>query len=410
MPVGAARKTLALACAGALMAVALGACSSDEGDDPAGPTAGPDDGGAVTSDVAEDTGEDTGTQDAAAESDAAGSDAAGTDAAGADAAGETGAPDSTATSAPPEAAYNPDLPAPPGELVDVDGHTMHLYCAGEGSPTVLLDAGLGDTSVNFWPLQAQLTGTVRVCSYDRAGYGWSQPGPEPRSIDQIVTELGTLLDNADEEGPFVLVGHSFGGLTMLAFAQANPEDTAGVVLVDSSHPNQGQALAAVPAVVAVQEAEIAGLARLATAIEAGVSGPDELRSAAPELPSKARELWALHRAQPESLETAVAEYAALEEGMAAVGGPGALGDTPLVVIARGIGLEGQLPPEALGSVGLTPEVLDRFDTIWRGLQEDLLTLSSNSELVVAEDSTHYVYLDEPDVVLAAIEQVLAESS
>jgi hypothetical protein len=90
-------------------------------------------------------------------------------------AGEEAAPDATSETATAEEA----LPEPPGDLVEVDGHLMHLYCTGDGSPTVLLETGLGDPSVNFWPLQEELAATTRVCTYDRAGLGWSEPGPEP---------------------------------------------------------------------------------------------------------------------------------------------------------------------------------------------------------------------------------------
>ena len=108
----------------------------------------------------------------------------------------------SASTVPPSVppASTPAAPAPPGELVDVDGHAMHLYCTGEGSPTVVLDTGLGDSSVNFHPLQESIAEFTRVCSYDRAGYGWSEPGPEPRTSQQIVDELSTLLETAGEAG------------------------------------------------------------------------------------------------------------------------------------------------------------------------------------------------------------------
>lgn len=303
-----------------------------------------------------------------------------------------------ATTSPAE----PVVPEPPGELVDVDGHAMHLFCTGDGSPTVVLDTGLGDASVNFWPLQETISEFTRVCTYDRAGYGWSEPGPEPRTSQQIVDELAALLEAGGETGPYVLAGHSFGGLNMILFAAEHPADVAGVVLIDSSHPDQTTALAEVPELLAVQDAEIAGLGELAAAIEAGVVGAADLVANAPALPDDLRETWAALLAQPSSLNTAVAEYAELETSMAQVSANGSLGDIPLVVLAHGVGLEGQLPPEALESMGLTPEVLANYEEIWRGLQEDHLTRSTDSTLVVAENSPHYIYFEEPDLVVDAV--------
>jgi pimeloyl-ACP methyl ester carboxylesterase len=272
---------------------------------------------------------------------------------------------------------------------------------------VILDTGLGDSSVNFHPLQESIAELTRVCSFDRAGYGWSEPGPEPRTSQQIVDELATLLDTAGESGPYVLAGHSFGGLNMILFAAEHPDDVAGVVLIDSSHPEQTEALAEVPEILAVQDAEIAGLSDLAAAIEAGEVGPADVVANAPAaLPDDLKQTWAELFAQPASLNTAVAEYAELATSMSQVADNGSLGDIPLVVLAQGQGLDAVLPAEALESLGLTPEVLERYDEIWRGLQEDHVTRSTDGTLVVAENSPHYIYFEEPEVVTTAIEDLV----
>ena len=305
------------------------------------------------------------------------------------------------------ASSTPAAPEPPGELVDVDGHAMHLYCTGEGSPTVILDTGLGDSSVNFHPLQESIAEFTRVCSYDRAGYGWSEPGPEPRTSQQIVDELATLLDTAGESGPYVLAGHSFGGLNMILFAAEHPDDVAGVVLIDASHPEQTEALGEVPEVLAVQDAEIAGLGELAAAVEAGEVGAADFVAAAPaDLPDDLKQTWAELFVQPHSLNTAVAEYAELATSMAQVAENGSLGDIPLIVLAHGAGLDTVLPPEAMEAYGLTPEIIERYEEIWRGLQEDHVTRSSDGTLVVAENSPHYIYRTEPEVVVTAIEDLV----
>ena len=127
---------------------------------------------------------------------------------------------------------------PPGQMVDVGGHSLHIKCVGQGSPTVLLDGGLGEWSAQWVRVQQEVSGTTRVCAYDRAGMGWSEMGPEPRDAKQISDELHALLEGADIDGPYVLVGHSFGGLYMQTYAARYPDEVAGVVLVDSSQPDQ----------------------------------------------------------------------------------------------------------------------------------------------------------------------------
>src|ERR671912_1474004 len=123
---------------------------------------------------------------------------------------------------------------PPGEMVDVGGHSLHINCVGQGSPTVLLDAGSGGFSAQWVRVQRQVSGTTRVCAYDRAGLGWSEMGPDPRDARQISSELHTLLSEDGIEGPYVLVGHSFGGMYMQTYAARYPDEVAGVALVDSS--------------------------------------------------------------------------------------------------------------------------------------------------------------------------------
>lgn len=298
-------------------------------------------------------------------------------------------------------------PAAPGELVDVGGHKLHVFCQGEGSPTVILETGLGDGSINFRSLQSRIARFTRVCAYDRAGYGWSESGPEPRDADRLVMELETLLENAGIEGPYVMAGHSLGGLFSLMFAKRNPEQVAGVVLIDSSHPDQQTALQVVPEVIAAQDVELEGMAGLVAAAEAGqLPAEAVLPNAPPVLSTPLKQAWAQLFIQPQQLRAAVAEYAAVPDGLAQAEGNVDIGDIPLTVLSRGIGLEGQVPAEALEAQGLTPDVLARFSAAWDHLQEDLLSLSTRSKRVVAEDSTHYVYYGQPELVVAAVKEMV----
>ncbi len=126
----------------------------------------------------------------------------------------------------------------PGTLIDVGGYKLHSYCLGTGKPTVILDSGLG-ASLTWWTLvQKEVSQFARVCSYDRAGYGWSDASPKPRTSKVIVEELHSLLQNSDIMPPYILVGHSFGGTNMKLYANTYPEDVFAVVLVDSAHEKQ----------------------------------------------------------------------------------------------------------------------------------------------------------------------------
>ena len=124
---------------------------------------------------------------------------------------------------------------PPGKLVDLAGFRLHLHCTGAGSPSIVLDAALGAASLSWSLVQPELAKLSRVCSYDRAGFGWSDAGPMPRTAGRIAEELRTLLDRGGVPPPFLLVGHSFGGLVVEIFAQRFRREMAGMVLVDPAH-------------------------------------------------------------------------------------------------------------------------------------------------------------------------------
>jgi len=128
------------------------------------------------------------------------------------------------------------LHPPPGKLVNIGTHRLHLLENGHGSPTIILEAGLMSSVLSWSEIQRTLAQSYRVVSYDRAGLGWSDLGPMPRTAERMVEELHTLLERAAIPPPYVLVGHSFGGLTMPLFAARYPQETAGVVLVDPVAP------------------------------------------------------------------------------------------------------------------------------------------------------------------------------
>jgi pimeloyl-ACP methyl ester carboxylesterase len=273
---------------------------------------------------------------------------------------------------------------PPGELVDVDGHRLHINCVGQGSPTVILEAANLGMSAHWVRVQQQVADTTRVCAYDRAGMGWSERGPEPRDAKQISSELHDLLANAAGiEGPYVLVGHSYGGLYARMYAARYSEEVAGVVLVDSTHPEQ---FTRSPEGRAMYEqirrlgAVIPWLTRL------GVIRLTNYYPAHPDLPPQQRAQIEAFNSSTRQVATTVEEFRATPETTAQVRSGGSLGETPLAVISAG-----EQSPS------------------WLEMQEELAALSSDSSHRVVEGATHVSLLYErrdAQVTSAAILEVV----
>ena len=131
-------------------------------------------------------------------------------------------------------AFSQTAPKPLGKLVDLGGHRLHVNCTGQGGPTIVVENGLGDFSFDWSLVQSRVSAFARICTYDRAGYAWSDPGPKPRSFVQLNLELHDALSKLGESGPLVLVGHSYGGPVVRNFALTYPKEVAGIVFVDSA--------------------------------------------------------------------------------------------------------------------------------------------------------------------------------
>jgi pimeloyl-ACP methyl ester carboxylesterase len=287
---------------------------------------------------------------------------------------------------------------PPGRLVDVGGHRLHLNCTGEGTPAVVLDSGLSRTSLDWSLVQPRVAEFTRICSYDRASSGWSEPGPRPRTSQRIARELHALLTNAGIGGPYVLVGHSSGGLNVRVFAGLYPDEVAGVVLVDPAPDNQGSHFTTkLPWRTRLSQELAWQWYRLSRPILARMGVLrlwGQPNSIEPELPPDvqpaARALGLRYRAY-DWLAGEAADIRASEEQVRAAG---KLPDVPLVVISA--------HPDA-APPGFS---IEQTDCIWLRLHEELARLSEQGSQVIAEGSGHMVMLDRPDLVVEAIRQVV----
>lgn len=282
---------------------------------------------------------------------------------------------------------------PPGRMVDVDGHQMHINCTGRGSPTVILESGSPRTSLDWALVQPKLSKQTRVCSYDRAGYAWSEPSAEPCTAEHLAAELHTLTTNAKIGGPYVLVGHSWGGLIVRVYADRYPDEVAGVVLVDSTHPDTFRDTSA--AEREKLERGIRGDWRRGMVATFGVTRLEESTlsegsgnaTRLPLLPPDARSALRAAVFRTSFFRTAYAEMAVWEQSMAQARAAAPLGDKPLVVVTRGLGLDARTRAE----------------------QTDLARLSSNSRQVIAERSDHYIMYRQPGLVTKAIGSVVDQA-
>lgn len=289
---------------------------------------------------------------------------------------------------------------PIGQMVDVGGYRLHLYCQGTGSPTVVMDGGAGHTGLYWSLVQPEIAKSVRTCVYDRAGYGWSEKSPQPRSVNTMVSELHTLLSNANIAGPYVLVGHSLGGIIARQYAQSYPQDVVGMVLVDSA---QEQQIKRFPEeMVSANAKGLEQFRRLERLIATGLPALNPSRVPLEgNLPTTSAEAYrALVLSDPKHLATLRGEIEALERGDTE--SVKTLGDLPLVVLSHG-----RLDPESV-SVDISPEVQEQYEQAWQELQVELASLSSSSKRIVAEQSGHNIHLEQPELVINAIYEVMNE--
>lgn len=284
----------------------------------------------------------------------------------------------------------------PGELADVGGYKMHIDCAGQGNPTVILEAGLDDFSV-FWELvQPEVAKFARVCAYDRAGYGWSEPSPYPRTTETMVKELHTLLVNAKVEKPYVLVGHSFGGALVRLYTHDYPDEVAGMVLVDSAHEDL---FTRIPIWRKANEPMLGLFRTLAPLSSFGVLAlaPDNIPNRG--LPDGALTQYRAILVTTRYFETAIAETESFEKNLTEVRAANttSLGNIPLIVLSRGFWEP--LP-------GISEAENQQAWQAWQVMQSDLVALSSNSKQVIAEKSGHNIHLQQPQLLIEAIRQIV----
>jgi pimeloyl-ACP methyl ester carboxylesterase len=285
---------------------------------------------------------------------------------------------------------------PPGQLIDIGGRRLHLLCAGKVSDrTVVIEAGSGNDVTLWQGILGRVSRFAHVCAYDRAGLGWSDPVSGPRSFDDRARDLHSLLQRADVPGPYILVGHSYGGYVVRRFAAAYPQRVSGIVLIDS--PDEVWSFAAEGLLdaqtIGAQEwwrglATQFGLLRLGT-----ILFPDRF-DPLKGVPEDARgEQMALYLRSSRHFAIAdeMAAYKAVPPEERSPYGFGRLGNAPLVVVSRGLN-------DPVAGEQVYPE--------WEEAQKRLASLSTNSVHIVAARSGHMVQFTEPGVIISAIQRLL----
>lgn len=278
----------------------------------------------------------------------------------------------------------------PGKLVDIGGYKLHIWCEGSGNPTVILDAGLGGSAFDWGVVQPKVAEFTRVCSYDRAGMGYSDAGPTPRTSRQIAGELRRLTEKSGITGPLLLVGASLGGLNMRAFAYEYGESVSGIILVDATHEDQGERLKAVNApeevpwlmTLAPYAASVGVLRLLGTA-----PGPN-----ADSLAPRVRSFAGATRFRTSAYRAAVDELMHVEDSAAEIRALRHELSMPVIVLSAGLIEEPQ-----------------RVAQVWGDLQRSQVKLSSRGCQIIATKSHHVIAAEQPEVVVGAVRAMVDEA-
>lgn len=286
----------------------------------------------------------------------------------------------------------------PGKFYRVEGYDVHIYCSGAGSPTVVLDGGLGDDWIAWQQLQPMLSTVTEVCSYDRAGLGWSEPRPGPRDAMRIAEQLRALLQTAQVPGPFLLLGQSSGGLYVREFAAKYPQDVAGLVLVDSTPPESFERIPGNHESAAQRRQRHQDAWRQAVKDGIGISRLlGECRGFVRQGLAAFHGYALAEACRPEYDISGLGEVDDFEASAREVTNM-KFGSLPLLVISQDP--DRPKPGWTAQDIAANP--------IWAEMQENLKTLSSRSRRVIAKGSGHHVQNDRPDAIRRAVTEMLSE--
>ena len=273
---------------------------------------------------------------------------------------------------------------PPGDFYSVNGHRMHIICTGNGSPTIVLESGLGNDALTWGGVQPVLSNTTRVCSYDRAGFGWSDALPAPRDSDHIAAELHELLLQAKVTGPIVLMGHSIGGMYERDYATRYPADIVGIVFEDSSTPLQdenpvlkAQDSKAPPRwafELLAKSAMSIGVPRLLGMCSQSIKGFDA------------------HAAKLQAEDICHTNVSPMFDAMDSINQSGQetvhtgpYGALPILIFSED-------PAQAVAASSADAA------NVFYGMQEDLKKLSTRSRRIIAKGSSHYIHIDRYELI------------
>lgn len=304
-------------------------------------------------------------------------------------------------------------PVAPGTLLEIGGQRLHLNCTGSGAPTVLLESGTGDVSVIWSLVQPGVSAFTRVCSYDRGGYAWSDPGTQPRTFAQLALELHTALGRLHVGPPYVLVGQSYGGLVIRGFAARYRSEVSGMVMVDAVHEDQHVVYGGQPHRIRDSAkgrefpAPRLGLNKeMLELAQKSEPVPVETVLEAPldRLPASAQQVWRwanalplLRLAQSAELDWSPEELARMRQERQA--NRATLGELPLIVLAQTRG-------GYAAGMNISAEDLEKER---RELQADLAHLSLKGKLVFAANSGHNIHLEDPGLVISSVREVVKGS-
>lgn len=285
---------------------------------------------------------------------------------------------------------------PAGQLIDVGGYRLHANIQGKGDFTVVFDSGVGGIATHWEKVQPEIAKYAVTISYDRAGLGWSETGKQPRSFEVMADELKLLLEAANVPAPYVLVGHSFGGVVARQFANAYPEQVAGIILVDSAH--EEQFIKRFP--VEVREMAPKMIKSMKPMIWAFASGiPALLLNKMPLTPGLSKAAAEAERVV--RLMSGKHMRTVLNEMDAIVHRPpqplDTLRDVPLMVLSHGV---------AQPAPNMSDEVNAAYEEVWQQMQRELAQISTNSQHVIVEGSGHDIQIERPQAVIDAVEQVM----